>query len=121
VSFLERLLRGKRPETGAELDRLSVRQLQGRGADLTQPRHVIHFIYFAEENDARAAADEIHRAGYEPVKVLEPTDEIAEWTVRAEGFRVVGFGTVDAFRAWFEHIADEYRGEYDGWEAAAKP
>lgn len=120
MSFFERLIRGKRPATGAEVDRLVVRQLQGRGADLSQPRHVIHFIYFADESDARAAADEIDRAGYDAT-VLDPTEDVAEWTVRAESYRVVGFGTVETFRAWFEQIAGDYRGEYDGWEAAAKP
>jgi hypothetical protein len=120
MSFFERLLRGKRPETGAEMDRLVVRQLEGRGADLAQPRHVIHFIYFADEADARAAAEAIDRADYDTT-VIAPTEEIAEWAVRAEGYRVVSVSTVDAFRAWFEQIAAEFNGQYDGWEAAAKP
>ena len=120
MSFLKRLIRGSRPATGAEVDRLVIGQLQGRGADLTQPRHVIHFIYFADESDARAAADAIDGAGYDTT-VNAPTDEIAEWTVRAEAYRVVGVATVDGFRAWFEQMSAEYNGEYDGWEAAAKP
>jgi len=120
MSFLRRVIRGTRPASGADVDRLVVRQLLGRGADLTQPRHVIHFIYFAEESDARAAADAIDSAGYETT-VDAPGDEIAEWTVRAEAYRVVGLATVDGFRAWFEQMSAEYNGEYDGWEAAAKP
>jgi Regulator of ribonuclease activity B len=120
MSFLARLIRGRRPATGAEVDRLVVRQLQGRGADLTQPRHVIHFIYFGNESDARSAADTIDGAGYETT-VTEPSDEMPEWTVRAEAYRVIGFATVDGFRAWFEQISAEHNGEYDGWEAAAKP
>jgi hypothetical protein len=40
--------------------------------------------------------------------------------VRAEGNRVVGPTTVEAFRAWFEQIAT-HRGEYDGWEAGFRP
>jgi Regulator of ribonuclease activity B len=120
VGFLDRLLRGTPPATAAETDQLVIRQLQGLGADLSQPRHVIHFLYFAEEADARSAADEIDRAGYE-VTVTPPRDSIVSWSLRAEAYRVVGAGTVDAFRAWFEGIAAEFRGEYDGWEAASKP
>jgi hypothetical protein len=120
VGFLERLLRGKPPATTAETDQLVVRQLQGLGADLSQPRHVIHFLYFEEESDARAAGVEIDRAGYEAI-VTPPDDSSDAWTVRAEGYRVIGASTVESFRAWFEQIAVEFRGEYDGWEAASKP
>ena len=41
--------------------------------------------------------------------------------MRADGHRTVGPETVAAFRSWFEDIAAEHGGEYDGWEAAAKP
>jgi regulator of ribonuclease activity B len=120
VGFLERLLRGKPPATTAETDQLVVRQLQALGADLSKPRHVIHFLYFPAEGDARSAADEIDRASYDAT-VTPPTESIESWCVRAEGFRVIGSTTVEAFRAWFENIASEFRGEYDGWEAASKP
>lgn len=120
MGFLHRLLRGTRPASTADIDRLVVRQLEGRGAELSLPRHVIHFIYFPRETDARDAAGELDQAGYDAT-VTSPTEEIAEWCVRAEAYRVVGFSTVEGFRAWFEQLAAEYRGEYDGWEAAAKP
>jgi hypothetical protein len=29
--------------------------------------------------------------------------------------------TVESYRAWFEQIAEEHHGEYDGWEASVKP
>jgi Regulator of ribonuclease activity B len=120
MGFLERLLRGKPPATMAETDQLVVRQLQGLGADLSQPRHVIHFLYFAHETDARSAANEIDRAGYDAT-VAPPDDVVEAWTVRAEGYRVIGSNTVASFRAWFEQVAVEFHGEYDGWEAASKP
>ena len=120
MSFLDRIRMARAPATTAEADRLALKQLEGRGADLTQRRHVIHFLYFSDETDAHRAADEIERAGYEAT-VDAPSDTIPEWTVRAEGNRVVGAATVGAFRAWFEQMATEFRGEYDGWEAAARP
>ena len=108
------------PKTPKEADALAVRQLAGRGADLTKPRHVIHFLYFAAESDARAAADAIGDASWKTV-VEAPTETSAEWRVKADDHRIVGPDTVPAVRAWFEGVADTYRGEYDGWEAAAKP
>jgi hypothetical protein len=44
-----------------------------------------------------------------------------EWSLRVDGHRIVGADTVAAFRAQFEQLAGAHNGEYDGWEAAAKP
>jgi len=120
LSFLDRLRRPKTVASPAEQDRLVLLQLQGRGANLTRPRHVLHYLYFGDEQHARDAAQDIDRAGYE-VTISPPDDTIADWSVRAEATRVVDATTVDAFRAWFEQVAAEHAGEYDGWEAAAQP
>jgi Regulator of ribonuclease activity B len=118
-SFLERLMRRARPKDPAALDHLVIAQLRGLGADLTQPRHVRHFLYFDDEGNARPAAAEIERAGYDVT--IRPPNEAAPWTVVAEAYRVVGPDTVAGFRAWFEQIAADRNGEYDGWEPASKP
>jgi hypothetical protein len=115
------LLRRRRaPRDSAAVDQDVVRQLRGLGADLTRPRHVRHFIYFQEEGFARRAAEQIEKADYSAT-VTAPGDDVPAWTVMAEGFRVIGEDTVPGFRAWFEHVADDYNGEYDGWEPATKP
>jgi hypothetical protein len=120
AGFFDRLLRGTPPQDTAALDQLVVRQLRGLGADLAQPRHVRHFLYFEREDDARRAAEEIERADY-GVTVTAPHADIAQWTVLAEGFRVIGPETVPGFRAWFEEVAAGFGAEYDGWEPATKP
>lgn len=97
-----------------------LRQLESRGANLSRSRHVLHYLSFADEVRARTAAHEIESAGYD-VTVTAPGDELPTWSVRAEANRVVDATTVDAFRAWFERVAAEHAGEYDGWEAAARP
>jgi len=120
MRFLDRIRNQRAPSTPQEADSLALRQLAGRGADLAQPRHVIHFVYFPTEEAARAAADAIAGASW-TAAVEPPSETIAEWCVRADGHRTVGPETVAAFRSWFEGIAAEHGGEYDGWEAAAKP
>ena len=120
MGFLDRIRNKGAPATPQEADRLVLRQLAGRGADLAQPRHVIHYLYFASEDAARAAARAIDEADWDTT-VQPPDGAIAEWSVRAEGYRIVGHTTVEGFRARFEQIAEEFGGEYDGWEAAAKP
>jgi hypothetical protein len=120
MGFLDRIRNKGAPTTTEEADDLLVRQLAGLGADLSQPRHVLHFLYFGDESGATAAADDIGKAGYETT-VTAPDDTTPQWSVRAEAHRVVDGSTVAAFRAWFERIAGEHGGEYDGWEAAAEP
>ena len=108
---------GKTPQ---EADKLALRQLKMVGADLSLPRHVIHFLLFEHESDARAAADTID-AGPWTAHVEPPSETLVEWSVRVDGHRIVGAETVAAFRAQFVQIARAHNGEYDGWEAAAKP
>lgn len=120
MGFLDRIRNMGAPSTPAEADDLVLRQLSGLGADLTRPRHVIHFLYFGNEASATAAADDIRNGGYETT-LTSPDGTIPQWSVRAESHRVTDRSTVEAFRAWFERIAGEHDGEYDGWEAAAEP
>jgi hypothetical protein len=120
VGFLDLFRKPKRLMTPAEIDRLSLRHLEIAGANLALPRHVIHYLYFEREGDARRAGDEIPEAGWEAT-VIPPTAESARWAVRAEATRVVDQHTIEPYRAWFEQIADACGGEYDGWEAATKP
>jgi hypothetical protein len=120
MRFLDRIRYQGAPKTPKEADRLALRQLAGRGADLSKPRHIVHFLYFSGEANAHAAADAIGEASW-TTAVEPPTDTIAEWCVKADAHRTVGPETVAAFRTWFETLAAEHGGEYDGWEAAAKP
>jgi hypothetical protein len=120
MGFLDRIRYQGRPKTPEEADALALRQLEGRGADLAKPRHVIHFLYFDGEADARAAAEAIDEASWKTV-VEPPVEEIEQWCVKADAHRIVAAETVSAFRAWFERVATDHDGEYDGWEAAAKP
>ena len=103
-----------------ELDRLSLKQLRRGGADLSRPRHILHFLYFADEEAARAAGEVLSVGAYE-VEVNPPDEQVAEWVVRAETTRVIDETTVSVYRRFFEQVASEHGGEYDGWEAATKP
>ena len=66
-----------------DVDTLVLGQLARAGADLTKARHVIHFLYFADEASASAAAAELDDAGYETT-VAPPEEGIEQWAVRAE-------------------------------------
>jgi hypothetical protein len=120
VRLLPRFGPRRAPKTPAEADRIALKQLEKLGADLTKPRHVIHFVYFEAEQPAREAATTIEQAGYS-TNVVAPDERYKEWRVHADSTRVISETTVDGFRSWFEHIASVHGGEYDGWEAARSP
>lgn len=106
--------------TPTELDRLSLKHLEKRGADLARPRHIIHFLYFESEEDARRAVEDVPTGGWDAT-VVPPEEPRTQWVVRGEATRMVDARTVESYRAWFEQLAEEHHGEYDGWEAAVKP
>jgi hypothetical protein len=116
---LRRLLR-RRPQTSStssESDRIILDQLRSHGADLTQPREVLHYSYFADRVAADAAADAIRASSYR-VTVEESASGDGTWLALAMTEFVVDESTVDSTRARFEGIATEHGGDYDGWEAA---
>ncbi len=117
--LIDRIRHGGAPKTPEEADRLALRQLAGRGADLSKPRHVIHYVYFASERNAHEAAEDIGDTW--KTEVEAPTGDDEQWCVKADGNRTLSFETATAFRSWFVELAERHGGEYDGWEAAAKP
>jgi hypothetical protein len=120
MGFLDRFRSKSGPETTADVDDLLLRQLAGLGADLSQPRHVLHYLYFGDEASATAAERQVANAGYETT--LTPPDEnIAQWSLRAETHGVINSSTIEEIRTLFETAARDNGGEYDGWEAAAEP
>jgi Regulator of ribonuclease activity B len=120
MSFLDRIRYPRAPKTPQEADALALRQLESRGANMTKARHVVHFLIFGDEADATAASEAIEATSWR-ASVELPTETRPEWVVRADDERIVSADTVASYRTWFEQIAAQHHGEYDGWEAKAKP
>lgn len=120
MSFLDRIRYHRPPKTPQEADALALRQLAARGANMTKPRHVVHFLLFEDEADARAASETIRATSWS-ARVEPPTETRVEWTVRADDDRILSAETIASYRSWFEQVAAQHHGEYDGWEAKAKP
>jgi hypothetical protein len=89
-------------------------------SDLDAGRHWVHFVYFANEDAARAAAGQISQAGWDIQRVDPSADGGPEWAVIAEQHNAVTSPeAVRSARTFFESIAGTHRGgEYDGWEAS---
>jgi hypothetical protein len=111
------------PELGVKYkDLLLLGQLIQQGADLTQPRHALYYLYFPSWDAAEAGAAEARTAAY-ACDVRDPLPEYpGQWSLVCERpDAVLDPPGVIAADDLFQGIADRLGGEFDGWEAAAEP
>jgi hypothetical protein len=111
------------PELGVKYKDLQVMgQLLQAGADLHQPRHALYFLYFATSDAAEAGAVEGRAAGYS-CEVRPPLENNPDqWSLVCElADAMIDPPGVIAADDLFSGIDDRHGGEFDGWEAAARP
>ncbi|MCB2412882.1 ribonuclease E inhibitor RraB [Demequina sp. TTPB684] len=135
MGILDRFRRD-RPLSDAELDERSqvdgikyrdlqiVGQLTQVGADIKAPRPTVFYLYFPAHATAMAAADALGAEGFAAAVGPLPEEYLAEhpdapnpWRVTAE--RSDRALVPDFLREAVDRcaaIADEFGGEYDGWE-----
>ena len=107
------------PQLGLRAGDLQVlAALMDAGATLTEPRHVLHFLYLPDQRRAEAAAEVAGGHGW-ACDVREPLPESTDWCVVCEAHGVVlDPQTVRESSDLFQAIAERQQGEYDGWEAS---
>jgi Regulator of ribonuclease activity B len=111
------------PQLGVKnKDLVLLGQLLQQGADLHQPRHALYYLYFPVRDAAEAGAGQGRSAGYS-CEVREPLPEYPDqWSLVCERQdAVLDPPGVIAADDLFQGIADRLGGEFDGWEAAARP
>jgi len=120
MGFLKRFLGGaSEPGPPVDVDAQVIEALRRSGADLAQPREVIHYLYFGTEPATHAAVVRLDRDGRFVHAVIDP--DTGKSSVKVTHTAVVTLDAIHALRAEFEAAAAEGGGEYDGWEAAAGP
>lgn len=96
-------------------------QLMKAGADLSQQREVIFFLYARDRNVATALAEEASLRGFVP-EVGDPVPQYPDqWSVICRENAVVSPEYVRDSVDFFEGLAKRHQAEYDGWEAAVQP
>jgi hypothetical protein len=113
-------LEARSPETGLKYKDIALMgQMIQQGADLSQPRHALYYLYFKSPEAAQAGATEGREAGYS-CEVRDPLPEYpGQWSLVCE--RQDAMLDIDGVRAaddLFQGIADKHAGDFDGWEAA---
>lgn len=100
-------------------DLMVVEQLVKAGADLSEPRHWIYYLYLPTGPLAVQAADDVRAAGWAAEARPSADETSTQWCVVAEQHDVVFTPAflIDADNL-FQEIADRLGGDYDGWEAS---
>jgi Regulator of ribonuclease activity B/Domain of unknown function (DUF4440) len=100
-----------------------LKQLESHGSDLSKPTDLVFYLYIPSESDANAAATELDRLGYQAA-VNAPLGKLQDGTTE-DRFSVVSHLTaipmltiITGAANTMAGLADQYNGEYDGWEAA---
>lgn len=113
-------MEARSPQTGLKYKDLALlgQMMQG-GADLTQPRHVLYYLYFGSQEVAEAGAAEGVAAGYS-CEVRDPLPQHpGQWSVVCEKpDAILSIEGVRGADDLFQGVADRLGGEFDGWEAA---
>jgi hypothetical protein len=113
---------GRSPDSGVKYKDLKVvEQLVTSGAVLTEPRHVLYYLYFSRHTSASAAADAALSRSFE-VRISDPTPKSpGQWSLVCDRRSVVlDHVTLRQNSDFFETLAATYDGEYDGWEASVQ-
>jgi regulator of RNase E activity RraB len=107
------------PQLGIKYkDLMLLGQMQERGADLSQPRHVIYYSYAPTRELAQQLGAEARVHGFE-VETAEPLPgHPADWPVRCEATIALLPEVVRDNTDLFEELAAKHGAEFDGWEAA---
>jgi hypothetical protein len=105
-------------------DRLVLDELAKAGANLELPREIVHYLYLTSRADATVAAENLQLVGYSTAIGMDNSpDNPAPYPflVRATARAVANRETIREARRIFEELAGKLDGDYDGWEAAARP
>jgi hypothetical protein len=107
-----------------EADARILEILRQHGADLSQPRDVVHYLYAPSKTVAQNLAEILSSEGY-AVEVRPAANAASNppypWVAVARHLAVIDVAGVEKLRGRFLELAAAHACEYDGWEAAAEP
>jgi hypothetical protein len=117
-----RVEQARAQESVTDADQLIVDELRGLGADLAQPREIVHYLYLPSEEAASTASQTLRDAGYAAdVRFAAGPPGANPWLVLATKEEILSAESARAARDHVSSVAAAHGGDYDGWEAAATP
>jgi regulator of RNase E activity RraB len=105
---------GKEPAAAADDDRAVLQQLREAGSDLSKPHQIEFYLYFPTEEAAGKAAEKLEAEGFEGEMRRAP--DLTRWMCLVYQQMVPELSKIAALKRRLGKLAQEFGGEYDGWE-----
>ena len=110
-------------QTDDQNDQEVLTQLHAKGSDLSKRTDMVFYLYIPSIQDAHTAASELDENGF-VAEVEKPLGQVAggsyesRYSVVAHIEQVPSMANLRKDRMLYKSLARQYRGDYDGWEAA---
>jgi hypothetical protein len=104
------------PVDESDTDQKVLDQLREAGSDLNKPHQMEFLLYFPTEESARTVANRIKAEGFSVEVKRAPQGP--SWLCVAMKRMVPKRAEIAAIGRRFNAIAQEFKGEYDGWETS---
>jgi regulator of RNase E activity RraB len=95
-------------------DRVVLQQLREAGSDLSKPHQIEFYLYFPTEETAGKAAEKLEAEGFEGEMRRAP--DLTRWMCLVYQQMVPELPKIAALKRRLGKLAQEFGGEYDGWE-----
>lgn len=91
--------------------------LRSHGDDLSKSRDVFHWIYFKSETDRKNFITKVMAEGFTVINTAT-IEDIYPYQLQIKRFDKVDLQTVNTFVDYLAKLAEELKGNYDGWETS---
>lgn len=100
-------------------NRRVIEQLEKGGDNLTKEREVFHWIYFKSDSDRENFLEKIKNENFSIVR-KDKDETLGEFAFILQIKRVdkVDYRSVDEYVIYLWKLANEFNGDYDGWETS---
>jgi regulator of RNase E activity RraB len=105
---------GTPPGSTPDDDRVVLQQLREAGSDLNKPHQIEFYLYFPTEEAAGKAAEKLEAEGFEGEMRRAP--DLTRWMCLVHQQMVPELSKIAALKRRLAKLAQEFGGEYDGWE-----
>ena len=101
----------------ADGDHAVLAQMAAHGVDFSRDRHVVHYLYFSDDDGRTTAETTLQENRYVTRHGADASDDKPKSLI-AERTGLVNEKIIAEERLLLSDIAEDNRGDYDGWEAA---